>query len=84
MVVYLLGNSQVHWVKIKPALGPLLLNLIPASFTEGQVLVSVHSDVTHLHSTLSPRMQVQSLPRGPRLHLHSAQQDLLARSLRSV
>lgn len=54
MVVYLLGNSQVYWVKTKPALVPLLLHLLPADFTEGQVLASAHSDITHLHSTSAP------------------------------
>lgn len=54
MVVYLLGNSQVYWVKTKPALGPLLLHLLPADFTEGQVLASAHSDITRLHSTFNP------------------------------
>lgn len=77
-VVHLLGNSQVHWVKTKPALGSLLLHLLPSRFYRGPgPSLSTHNDITSLHSTLSRRTQVQSLPRGPGLHPHSAQQYLL-------
>lgn len=85
-VVYLLGDSQVHWVKTKPALGPLLLHLLPADFTEGQVLDSAHSDITLSTLTqslpshtfyLQPQDTSSTPPSGSWLHSHSAQQDLL-------